>query len=129
VQEINQEWERLQSLSEDELKAQTEKFRAIIREATAEVQAELDALRDQKRHSESSAEREELAVRIGAVEQRLTDTIQATLDELLPEAFATVKEAARRLVGTEVQVTGQTLTWDMVPYDVQLIGGAVLHQG
>ena len=51
------------------------------------------------------------------------------LDELLPEAFATVREACRRLVGTTVKVTGHELAWDMVPYDVQLIGGIVLHQG
>ncbi len=51
------------------------------------------------------------------------------LDELLPEAFATVREACRRLLGTTVNVTGTELTWDMVPYDVQLIGGIVLHEG
>ena len=51
------------------------------------------------------------------------------LDELLPEAFATVREACRRLIGTSVMVTGHELTWDMVPYDVQLIGGIVLHRG
>jgi Preprotein translocase subunit SecA (ATPase, RNA helicase) len=51
------------------------------------------------------------------------------LDELLPEAFATVREAARRLVGTKVMVTGQEMDWNMVPYDVQLMGGIQLHQG
>src|SRR3989454_11935201 len=50
-------------------------------------------------------------------------------DELLPEAFAAVREACRRLLGTKVVVTAHELTWDMVPYDVQLIGGIVLHQG
>ena len=55
--------------------------------------------------------------------------LAAVLDELLPEAFATVREACRRLLGTTVQVTGHDLAWDMVPYDVQLIGGIVLHQG
>src|SRR3954465_13901578 len=53
----------------------------------------------------------------------------AGLDDLLPEAFATVREACRRLLGSPVQVTGHELLWDMVPYDVQLIGGVVLHQG
>src|SRR5207244_8162301 len=47
----------------------------------------------------------------------------------LQEAFATVREAARRLLGSEVVVTGHPMKWDMVPYDVQLIGGIVLHQG
>jgi len=52
-----------------------------------------------------------------------------TLDDLMPEAFALVKEACRRLVGRKWTVTGQETTWDMVPFDVQLIGGMVLHEG
>jgi preprotein translocase subunit SecA len=52
-----------------------------------------------------------------------------TLDDLMPEAFALVKEACRRLVGKKWTVTGLEMTWDMVPFDVQLIGGMVLHEG
>jgi len=52
-----------------------------------------------------------------------------TLDDLLPEAFAAVKNAARRLVGTPVTVCDHELTWDMVHFDVQLIGGLALHHG
>ena len=52
-----------------------------------------------------------------------------TLDQLLPEAFAVVKNACRRLVGSTCEVCGHTLTWNMVPFDVQLMGGIVLHQG
>ena len=51
------------------------------------------------------------------------------LDAVLPEAFALVKNACRHLVGTTAEVCGHTLTWNMVPFDVQLIGGIVLHQG
>ena len=51
-----------------------------------------------------------------------------TLDDLLCEAFATVKNACRRLVGREFEVCGQPMKWDMVPFDVQLIGGIVLHR-
>ncbi|NTV46056.1 MAG: preprotein translocase subunit SecA, partial [Chlorobiales bacterium] len=51
------------------------------------------------------------------------------LNEILPEAFAIVKDTCRRLVGKQVNVVGHMLNWDMVPYDVQLIGGMVLHQG
>ncbi|MFN2431347.1 MAG: preprotein translocase subunit SecA [Gemmatimonadota bacterium] len=51
------------------------------------------------------------------------------LEDLLPEAFAVVKEACRRSLGRRITVTDQPLTWEMVPYDVQLIGGIVLHQG
>ncbi len=52
-----------------------------------------------------------------------------TLNDILPEAFATVKNACRRLCGTTAHVSGRDLEWDMVPFDVQLVGGIVLHQG
>lgn len=52
-----------------------------------------------------------------------------TLDHILPEAFALVKNACRHLVGTTEEVCGHVLTWDMVPFDCQLVGGIVLHQG
>jgi preprotein translocase subunit SecA len=51
------------------------------------------------------------------------------LDEIMPEAFAVVKNACRRLSGTDVSVRGHPLRWEMVPFDVQLIGGAALHSG
>ena len=54
---------------------------------------------------------------------------EVTLDGLLPEAFALVKNACRHLVDTTEEVCGHTLTWDMVPFDCQLVGGIVLHQG
>ena len=53
----------------------------------------------------------------------------ATLDSLLCEAFAVVKNACRRLLGTKFSVCEHEMTWDMVPFDVQLIGGIALHQG
>ena len=52
-----------------------------------------------------------------------------SLDDILPEAFALVKNACRHLVGTTADVCGHTLTWDMIPFDCQLVGGIVLHQG
>ncbi len=53
----------------------------------------------------------------------------ATLDELLPEAYATVKNACRRLCGTDVHVSGYDQKWDMIPYDVQILGGIAMHYG
>jgi len=52
-----------------------------------------------------------------------------TLDEILPEAFALVKAACRRLVGRKWNVRDEEKVWDMIPYDVQIIGGIVMHQG
>ena len=63
--------------------------------------------------------------------QEFKDRIAAgeSLDKILPEAYALVKNACRHLVGTTEEVCGHTLTWNMIPFDVQLIGGIVLHQG
>lgn len=52
-----------------------------------------------------------------------------TLDQLLPEAYAVIKDVCRRLCGTEVHVSGYDQKWDMIPYDVQLIGAIAMHHG
>ncbi|MGH7477804.1 MAG: preprotein translocase subunit SecA, partial [Longimicrobiales bacterium] len=129
VDEINAIVDRLQSLSEAELKAQTETFRARIKERIGVREAEIAELRETRRHTEETAEREQLTQEIHRLEQELKGEVQAILDELLPEAFATVKEATRRLLGQDIVVTNQQMTWDMVPYDVQLVGGVALHNG
>jgi len=61
----------------------------------------------------------------------ITDNAElaAALNEIMPEAFAIVKNACRRLWDTEISVRAHTIKWDMIPFDVQLIGGAVLHSG
>ena len=70
---------------------------------------------------------EELRGKTVEFRARLADG--AELDDLLPEAFAAVKETCRRLVDKTWPVVGVDTRWDMVPYDEQLIGGIVLHQG
>src|SRR5687768_4774374 len=57
------------------------------------------------------------------------EEIKAALDEILPEAYAVVKNACRRLCGKDVIVRGHPLPWEMIPFDVQLIGGMALHNG
>jgi preprotein translocase subunit SecA len=70
---------------------------------------------------------EQLKAKTDEFRKRLADG--ETLDDLLPEAFAVVKETCRRLCGRSWDVVGIKTEWNMVPYDVQLIGGIVLHQG
>ncbi|MBX3173059.1 MAG: preprotein translocase subunit SecA [Gemmatimonadaceae bacterium] len=135
LDEIEVQGRRVAELRDDELRAQTEKFRGIIAERTAELRAQIADLKARKHAAEDSDERDRLDVELagpdgqGGAEKAYRSTIAEVLDELLPEAFATVREAARRLVGSTVKVTGQDLTWDMVHYDVQLIGGIQLHLG
>ncbi len=70
---------------------------------------------------------EQLRQKTEAFKERLKQ--DETVDDILPEAFAVVKQACKRLLGTSWKVVGRDVTWDMIPYDVQLIGGVVLHQG
>src|ERR671918_2303020 len=129
VDQIHRHEERLKDLGEDELKAQTLRFRERLGEATGALKAELEEVREAKHGCADPVERDRLEGRFQELEREYKKELAAGLDELLPEAFATVREVCRRLLGTTVQVTGHELVWDMVPYDVQLIGGVVLHQG
>ena len=129
IDEINEVYEGLSHLSDAKLKGKTEEFRERVRKRTEDLQSEIDSLREEKRHSEDGDEREQLSQQIGALEAEQLEAIEKVLEEILPEAFAVVKETCRRLVGTEIVVTGQALTWEMIPYDVQLLGGIALHRG
>ncbi len=129
VDEINGHYEGLADLSGADLIAKTAEFKGRITEYTAGTQGEMESARERKRTSTDPDEREALGLRIGKLEEEYHAQLAEVLEEILPEAFAVVKEACRRLMGTEVQVTGQKLVWDMIPYDVQLIGAAQLHRG
>ena len=71
---------------------------------------------------------EQLQAKTAEFRQRLAAE-QDTLDDLLPEAFAAVKQACKRLCGKSWDVCGIPVNWEIVPYDVQLIGGIMLHEG
>ncbi len=135
VNEINEHYARLRDVSDAELQGQTARFRALIEERTADLKARIAALKAQKHDAADAAAREAIDAELvgptgqGGLEGGLRELLGELLDELLPEAFATVREAARRLLGTKVGVTAHELPWDMVHYDVQLVGGIQLHLG
>ena len=129
VAEINSHSEALEGLSDDELKAKTQEFRKHIDESTAEIKAEIAKLQENLKEDIPFSRRESIYAELDELNKHLDSTIQDTLDELLPEAFAVVKETCRRLVGQSWDVAGNKTIWDMVPFDVQLIGGITLHQG
>src|SRR3979411_293938 len=91
VDEINEQYARLQAVSEEELRGQTEKFRARIREVTTGIGARSAELRDRKRVASDPAEREQIDNELsgvdgrGGVEAELRTAIASVLDELLPE--------------------------------------------
>ena len=97
-------------------------FRTRV-EAINHVEAELQSQSADVLRQKTAAWKEELA----KIEDK--DELARRLNEILPEAFAVVKNACRRLCGQEIIVRGQPLKWDMIPFDVQLIGGMALHSG
>lgn len=94
---------------------QIDKITPLVRDINHRY-AQLDSLSD----AEIQAKTEEF-------KKRIEDW--SSLDDLLPEAFAVVKQACKRLVGTTAKVKGHDLVWNMIPYDVQLLWGIILHQG
>jgi preprotein translocase subunit SecA len=98
------------------------KIRPIVTRIN-EIEAGLKNLSDNDLRAKTAAWKEELS--------KIEDNAELArrLDEILPEAFAVVKNACRRMCGQEVVVREHPLKWEMVPFDVQLIGGYALHTG
>ncbi|MFH0882799.1 MAG: preprotein translocase subunit SecA [bacterium] len=118
VDETIRVYETLHDLSDDELRGKTDEFRGRI----------ADSMKDFDRYSgieKSDPEREKKATKAEV------EALDGILNEILPEAFAVVKETCRRLTERKHTFTAAEteMVWDMIPYDVQLVGGIMLHQG
>jgi preprotein translocase subunit SecA len=128
VDEIKIEYEKIKNLSDDELKAKTIEFKERIQTHTEEIRNQIEELKT-RLHSDEEFDRQKAYDDLEVLEEDLNDKYEEILDELLPEAFAVVKATCERLVGKSWTVAGTKAVWNMVPYDVQLMGGVVLHQG
>ena len=128
VSEINDHYETIKNLTDDELINKTKEFREKIQAHTEVTRKNIDELKT-RLQSDEDFDRNAAYDELDDLEEKLNDEYEEILDELLPEAYAVVKSTCKRLVGKSWTVAGNKLTWDMVPYDVQLIGGIVLHQG
>ena len=162
VDKINEEFAKLNSLSNDELRAKTAEFKNQITEFISKDKEEITNLKEKSELSEtSSEEKEQLYKEIDALEKTVIEKLEEILNTILPKAFAVVKETSKRFAENDIlEVTatkndteiaavkdfasingdkaiyqttwdaaGTEIKWDMTHYDVQLIGGIVLHQG
>jgi len=130
AEEINQYFEQYQQLSDEQLKEKTAEFRGRIQEAVKESEERILSLQAQLQNEDlEGPAREKLTEELSETEKVRDEITADALQEMLPEAFAVVKEACRRLMGEKFDMLGNPTVWDMVPFDVQLIGGMVLHQG
>ena len=152
--------EEISNLTNDQLREKTIFFKKKIADATKEYTSKINDL-EEEAHTANVDRKEEIYSEIDTLKDELYEASEKILDKLMPEAFAVVKETAKRfnenetitvtatpfdreLSSTKENITldndkaiwsniwdaqGKKVTWDMVHYDVQLIGGSVLHQG
>ncbi|WP_192823307.1 preprotein translocase subunit SecA [Rufibacter sp. LB8] len=160
---INQEFAKLASVSDDQLRRRTQEVQAAIADRLKPIDDKIAALhaRIEAETSLDISQKEEVFQEIDALEKDRNKDLEVVLMEVLPQAFAIVKETARRfkengqmtVTATDLdrelaarkpnvvingdqavwanrwQAAGTEVVWDMLHYDVQLIGGIVLHQG
>ncbi len=151
----------LSALSNDELRAKTIYFKEKIQQSRADQDAKIASYKEEIEKTQDIDKREAIYASIDSLEKEAYDNTEKVLMDILPEAFAVVKETAKRFKENDtVEVTasekdiefsqskpyvtiadgkaswankwsaaGKEVTWDMIHYDVQLIGGIVLHQG
>jgi len=151
----------LKNISNDELRAKTISFKNQIEEARSEINAKIDTLTQEANDTEDIDKKEDIYNEIDTLKEEAYKITEKTLNEILPEAFAVVKETASRFANNDtIEVTastydrelsgekdyvalnddkavwstswdaaGKEVKWDMVHYDVQLIGGIALHEG
>jgi len=163
VNKIHQAYEQITLLDNDQLRAKTIEFKARIAEYISEEEDQLRVLREkvELEYEMEGIEKEKIFAKIDQIDKKIAEKIEEVLLEILPEAFAVIKETAKRFKENElIEVTasdmdrdmaavkpsieikgdkayyknkwlagGNTITWDMVHYDSQLIGGIVLHEG
>jgi preprotein translocase subunit SecA len=128
VDEINSHYETIKNLSDEELIKKTSEFKEKIQAHTEATRKKIEEIKT-RLQSDEDFDRQASYDELDELEETLNDQYEEILDQLLPEAFAVVKSTCQRLVGKSWTVAGTKIIWDMVPYDVQLIGGIVLHQG
>ena len=160
VDKVKEDYKRITQFSNDELREESDKLKKIIQERIQPEEDEIAQLKEEAEETEIQ-DSEKLYERIDKLEERIVEKLEEVLNEVLPTAFAIVKDTARRFFENEsVEVTandfdknlassrdsisikdgkaiwkkrwmagGSEIEWNMVHYDVQLIGGVVLHQG
>ena len=127
---INELQAAMSSLSDDQLRQKGDELKKKVRNVLEPLELEKKNLTLKLDNPDINLEEAEaINVRLDSLAEEYEKTTATALDEILPETFALVKETCRRLKGLSYQVMGREMIWDMVPYDVQLIGGVVLHSG
>ena len=151
----------LEHISNDDLRSYTQKFKDLITQALQDIHQQIEDVRAEANKTEDPAQKENYFKEVDNLSKERDTHLEEVLMEILPEAFAVVKETCRRFAQNETLVVtatdydrdlstkksfvtidgnkaiwanewtaaGGAIKWNMIPYDVQLIGGAALHEG
>ncbi len=127
---INELQKSFASLSDDQLRQKGVELKQKVRAILEPIEQEKKTLSLTLDNPDINLEEAEtINARLDTLAEEYEKATAEVLEELLPETFALVKESCVRLKGHTYQVMGREMVWNMVPYDVQLIGGMVLHSG
>ncbi len=161
IQKIHSFEQEMNGLSNDELRGQTIIFKKDIQNAISDINLEIEKIKNEIDDINGFDKKEELFNQIDKLNEDAYKVIEETLNEILPKAFAVVKETAKRFVENKeviveandydfelsstkdyIQIkdnksywkntwdaAGKNIVWDMIHYDVQLVGGVAMHQG
>ena len=161
VEKVNNEFSKLSEISHNKLRSETENLKDIIEKSISKKKKTLEDLKSKAEEEIPPDKKEELYNEIDLLEEEIITNTNEILDEILPKAFAIIKETARRFsINKKIEVTatefdrklatekdfihiekdnaiyknewqaaGNSIIWDMIHYDVQIIGGIVMHQG
>ena len=148
VAKINEIYSTLKDLSDDAIKAKSDEFRQKIQNDTKEIREEIaqmntiltgdydennqngkETTQENDEQEKSCLSHEDARKRLDELNEEEREVLGDVLDEILPDAFAVVKDVCRRLCGQRWKIVGQEIEWNMVPFDSQLIGAIVLHEG
>ena len=161
INQIHSYQDEMNKLSNDELRQKTEIFKKIIKDSISEINIKINKLKNEIDDTNDFDLKQDLFSQIDKLNQDAYNITEETLNNILPQAFAVVKETAKRFVENKeviveasdndidlssrkdyIQIknnksywkntwdaAGKDIVWDMVHYDVQLIGGVAMHQG
>ena len=161
IEEIHSFENEMNGLSNDDLRNQTQIFKELIQQSTSDINSQIENIKGEIEEIKDFDKKEELFSQIDKLNEDAYKISEKTLNEILPKAFAVIKETAKRFVeNKEIAVSsnnfdielssrkeyvkikdnksywentwdaaGKNIIWDMVHYDVQLVGGVAMHQG
>ena len=129
LEEIKKFRPQIQKLSDEEIRARILSIKEEIQSKLRQQEEELEKLKKEYQLEPDENKKNTIGNRMDKLKEELKKDTQTVLNEYLPEVFAIIYDTCRRLIGHKYEVRGNEAVWEMIPFDVQLIGAIALHEG